>query len=392
MEKVDLVVVGGGPAGITCALAALQADPTLAERMVVLEKATYPREKPCAGGLGGRGDAILRALEACPDVPSVTVRGMELVTGEGRVTAVLDEPIGRVIRRIEFDAELARLAKDRGVRVLEEARVEAVSKVEGGARVESARGAFEAKLVIGADGVGSQVRKAMGLAAGSLKAQVLELDTEGVDGDPPRHVLRFDASDRSLPGYTWDFPTVVGGEELVCRGIYHLRMADEQVDIQAKMRDRLAQMGLDLSKYKNKRFAERGLDPTDRLSDGPMMLCGEAAGIDPVTGEGIAQAIEYGSMAGPFAANVLTGEARTSDWTARVLSSRLGRDLRIRTRMVRDFFGPRRAEVEALLVASVAPVRSGCRHFGALPHDVGDLLRTGARLGGYFARGALRRD
>jgi flavin-dependent dehydrogenase len=132
MEKVDLVIVGGGPAGITCALAALQADPTLADRMVVLEKATYPREKPCAGGLGGRGDAILRALDACPDVPGVTVRGMELVTGVGRVSATLDEPIGRVIRRIEFDAELARIAKDRGVRVIENARVDGIERMDAG--------------------------------------------------------------------------------------------------------------------------------------------------------------------------------------------------------------------------------------------------------------------
>lgn len=389
MEQVDLVIVGGGPAGLTCALAALRADPTLAERMVVLEKATYPRDKPCAGGLGGRGDAILRSLDACPDVPGVAVHGMELVTGAGRVAATLEQPIGRVIRRIEFDAELARIAKDRGVRVLEEARAERLDAAQDGARIESGRGTFEARLVVGADGVGSAVRKAMGLGAGTLRAQVLELDTEPVEGDTARDVLRFDASDRSLPGYTWDFPTIVLGEELVCRGIYRLKTGGETANIEQKLRERLASMGLDLDAYGNRRYAERGLDPTDPLSKGPLMLCGEAAGIDPITGEGIAQAIEYGAMAGPFAAHVLAGDARTSDWTERVLSSRLGRDLRVRTRMVKDFFGARRADVETLLTSGLGPVRTGCRHFGALPHDIGDLALAGWHLGAYWLQGAF---
>ena len=59
-------------------------------------------------------------------------------------------------------------------------------------------------------------------------------------------------------------------------------------------------MGLDISKYKSKRFAERGIEMAETLAKKSLMLAGEAAGIDPVTGEGIAQAIEYGSMVGPF--------------------------------------------------------------------------------------------
>ena len=72
----DIVIVGGGPAGTTTALALVRADPALARRVVVLEKARFPREKPCAGALGGRGDALLRDLGVEVDVPAAHVDGI----------------------------------------------------------------------------------------------------------------------------------------------------------------------------------------------------------------------------------------------------------------------------------------------------------------------------
>ena len=57
----DVVIVGGGPAGTTTALALTHAAPELASRLLVLEKARYPRDKPCAGALGRRGDGLLDA-------------------------------------------------------------------------------------------------------------------------------------------------------------------------------------------------------------------------------------------------------------------------------------------------------------------------------------------
>ncbi|HEY1955708.1 MAG TPA: FAD-dependent monooxygenase [Polyangiaceae bacterium] len=384
----DVIVVGGGPAGLTAAVSILDADPSLAGRVRVLEKARYPREKYCAGAIGGRGEKILARLGILPKVPGVPIEGMALRVSEGERTVRVGE-IGHVVRRIEFDEGIARLAKDRGVEIVEDAKVEHVEADREGAIVSSSAGTFEARVVVGCDGVGSVVRKAIGLGPGTLRAQVLELDTESVPGDRERGVIFFDATDRELPGYTWDFPTVVGGRALVCRGIYHLKLGDEQVDLGKKLGERLATMGLDITSYKNKRFAERGVDVAETFAKGPLMLAGEAAGIDPITGEGIAQAVEYGSMVGPHVALALRGETIIESWTGRVRRSRLGRDLRIRERLVREFYGPRRPELERVLVADESFVHAGCRHFGALPMDPWPVARALARLGGYFALGVL---
>jgi flavin-dependent dehydrogenase len=383
----DIVIVGGGPAGTTTALALVHAEPALASRVVVLEKARYPREKPCAGALGGRGDAILRELGVAIDVPSAYVDGISFRGASGAAVASPGR-IGRVVRRIEFDHALARAAASRGVEVRDGIGVESVRDEGGVAVVQTSAGELTARVVVGCDGVGSVVRKSMGLGAGELRAQVIEVDTEPVDGDRDRALLHFDSVDRRVAGYAWDFPTVVDGRALVCRGIYHLRTPGdarrETPDLAALLAERLRGMGIDPARCHNKRYAERGFEPAARLAQGRRMLVGEAAGIDPVTGEGIAQAIEFGAMAGRFlatAARAPDGLGGVEGWSREVEASRLARDLRIRVRLMGLFYGPWRDEVESFLAATPDALFVGCQHFAAQPHDwakVAEVAGNGA--------------
>lgn len=377
------MIVGGGPSGIATALSLVHHMPEARGRVVVLEKETYPREKYCAGGLGRRGERFLERLDAVPDIPSVEVDGVALTVAEGQSVVRLGRTIGRVVRRIELDHALAQIAARRGVRIVEDARAERVVHRSGGAVVESSRGTFEARVVVGADGVGSVVRKALGESGGELRAQVIELDTEVLDSDVDRGLLSFDASDRRFSGYYWDFPTIVDGRPLVCRGIYHLRVGDDDVDIRALFDEWLAKKGLDIRRYKNKRFAERGWVRTTRLSDGALMLVGEAAGIDPVTGEGIAQAIEYGWVAGAFLPRVLSCSVPLSDWTARVHASRLAFDLSVRTALVERCYGRGRPIIERFLISSPDPLVLGCQHFAREPYSPGAFARVAIK--GAFA-------
>ena len=150
---------------------------------------------------------------------------MSVATCEGRAGHTVPG-IGRVVRRIEFDHRLAQIAASRGVVVIAGARADAIDVGASGVSVATSEGSFRGRALIGADGVGSVVRRALGLPFGRYRAQVIEIDTVPIEGDPDRRTLHFDLSDPSLTGYAWDFPTLVDGRELCCRGMYELAGID----------------------------------------------------------------------------------------------------------------------------------------------------------------------
>jgi flavin-dependent dehydrogenase len=371
-----VVIVGGGPAGSTTALAIARAAPELASRVVILERARYPRDKPCAGALGGRGDLLLRSLGVDIDVPSVPIEGVSFRSARAEAVAAPGH-IGRVVRRTEFDQALARAAACSGVEVREGVRVLGVCDDErGGARLQTSEGELRARVVVGCDGVGSVVRKGLGLGAGQLRARVIEVDTKPVASDGRRSLLHFDTSDQRLLGYAWDFPTLVDGRSLVSRGVYGAKLNAERArgaapDVGALLGERLGTMGIEAAKCETKRYAERGYDPASRIARGAMMLVGEAAGIDLATGEGIAQAIEYGVLAGRFLARRLRrnpdAPLAVDGWTSEMARSRLARDLRIRMQFMRLFYGPAREHMEEMLTDSPDILYVGCQHFAAQP-------------------------
>jgi menaquinone-9 beta-reductase len=382
MSTWDLIIVGAGPAGVSTALHLQQQHPELAGRTLLLEKETFPREKYCAGGLGNRALLRLARLGVQPGVPMVPVRRVELCMPNYKLE--VEEPdFGGVVRRMEFDHALVRAYVQRGGMLREGAKVEAVEPGGIGVRVRLAGGEeLHARAVVGADGVSGVVRRSCGFSGGVYRAQVLETDTDPAEGDPPRDTIRFDASWPDFQGYAWDFPTLVQGRELVCRGMYLIRTAGEG-NLKERLRDYLALRGLDIKNYRLKPFGERGYSLSEPLARDRVLLVGEAAGIDIATGEGIAQAIAYGALAAPYLADAFRrNRLEFSDWTRRVRMSGLGKNLLGRLIMYHCFYGDRRrrAGTEGLLHGAPAILEAFARGFSGREPDARFLARLAAGL------------
>ncbi|MFD5782161.1 NAD(P)/FAD-dependent oxidoreductase [Streptomyces sp. NPDC126933] len=269
---IDLLVVGGGPAGLATAVHA-----TLAGlEAVVIEPRTTPVDKACGEGVMPSGVRALSALGL--DLPrGHALRGIRYVRGPHRAEAPFDDGPGLGVRRTELHAALARRADETGVKIV----TGRVAEVEQSADSVTA-GGLRARWLVAADGLHSPVRHRLGL--------------DLPDRRPRRYGQR-----RHYRMKPWtDFVEVhwsSAGEAYVTPvaddlvGVAVLSTAKRGYD------DHLAGFPELLSQLAGPPAnAVRGAGPlrqrVRRRSAGRVLLVGDAAGyVDALTGEGIALAL-----------------------------------------------------------------------------------------------------
>lgn len=311
----SVAIVGAGPAGSACAIALAQLAPQVARDAVLLEKARFPRPKPCGGGLTARAEEALARLGVRADVPSWTAGFPRYRFPGGEITLTSSRP-GRVVRRDEFDASLARSAVRFGVELREGVKLLGLAREGDAFRLETSQGEIRAKVVVGADGVGSRVRRFLGRTPGpSSRLAVIETDpTDKERADLARGVITFDLRcvTRGVRGYIWSFPCQIGGELKVSRGIMDgVGHRAARPDFCRILTEQLAEEGVDLGGRKLTLWPERHLRLGDRLSAPGVLLVGDAAGLaERLLGEGIA----FGLASGEVAAEVISRAFSRNDF------------------------------------------------------------------------------
>src|SRR5215471_13274772 len=121
MGNYDVLIAGGGPAGLATAIHLLQARPRLAGRIAAIERTRHPRPKVCAGGLIPRTIMALNELRIPLQVPAVQVFGGIARTVAGTINLKPSpDPVCTIVRRNEFDAMLAHYACVAGLKIIEQ--------------------------------------------------------------------------------------------------------------------------------------------------------------------------------------------------------------------------------------------------------------------------------
>ena len=338
-----MIIVGGGPAGAATALYLARRDPALASRILLVEKARQPRPKVCAGGLIPHTLACLDELGVGLDVPHVIVDRARVDTPGARVE-MDGARFCAVVRRDRFDAALLAAVRDRGVAVVEDTKVTDLTRVAGGVRLATTRGEYLARVVVGADGSGSVVRRRL-LADDTPRAHVaravmadIPVASTAWDGHArARYDFDFRAVPRGLAGYAWAFPCLIDGRPHVNVGVYAWRRR-AGVDLVDLLGDLQRELGGAAPRHQ--------AAPIRCFSHAPfvaphVLLVGDAAGVEPLMGEGISFAFEYGRWAAvEIAAALARDDCAFGGAEARFRHGWVGKKLRRLGQAATMFYGP----------------------------------------------------
>jgi menaquinone-9 beta-reductase len=334
----DVLIAGAGPAGVATAVALVRRHGLPAGRVLLLDRASFPRPKPCGGGLTGHAAAALDRLGLALRVPSIPCGEGEVVyRGQRRVVA-LGKPV-HIVRREDFDGDLVAQARALGIAVAEDEGLEGFEPPggDGLVRARTSRGrSLAARVLVGADGVGSLVRKHLQASRPARRGQPLRLARLEIPAPRafgPRMIYDFSPLADGLRGYVWLFP-VPGGRLNV--GIMHYPASD----LGGRALDRLlagalARWGVELP-GPARGWPAWPYDPRAPVAAPHILTVGDAAGIDALTGEGIAVGLEHGLLAGEAIARALaTGDLRLRGYARALRRAVVGRELALDGRLAR---------------------------------------------------------
>ena len=299
-QENDVVIVGAGPAGAVLAY-------ELARRgvdVLVLEKERLPRYKCCAGGVTTKAAKLVDFDFS--EVVEDTVSQVDITLNLGTpYSGQHSEPLMYTVMRDAFDHLLVKHAQQRGAALIDGQRVARVQMRGGWVEVSTPENTFRARIVAGADGAYSVVARELGIVRSTDCVMGVESETPMDEESLTTWRSRAQMELGYISGgYGWVFPKrhhLSVGAGCVTSRARHLRTRHSEF---------LASLGADSHSVLR---SSSHLIPTctkGRLVwQDRALLLGDAAGLaDPLTGEGIHNAILSAQLAAPVIQDLLAHE------------------------------------------------------------------------------------
>jgi len=374
----DVAIVGAGPAGSVAA----QQLASAGVRVLLLERTAFPRDKACGDGVSAAGLAVLARTglgEWASQFPAPET--LRLAAPNGQVLDMQPRAdtlacYGRTIPRRLLDAQLAQAAVNAGARLMEKRCVQNVELANGAPPVIIAQGLkTSAQLVILADGSNAPITRRLGLSRNPPELVAVRQYFRGYTGPSERLEVHFQRE--IIPGYTWLFPTG-GGRVNVGTGTFIERVRRNGVNLRKTLSCFVNDPTVAEGRLARAEPAGsiRGHSLRTRLNCTQthaerVLVAGDAAGlVNPLSGEGIAAALESGEIAAAHALSALSA----GDFSAQALAPY--------TQALKNHYGADQRAARILRLAMNSPWLLN-HIFGRLQQDQALALLVGYVIIGY---------
>ncbi len=313
----DALIVGAGPAGAAAAYhLAIKGH-----KVTLIDKQRFPRDKVCGDFVGPVALLELKNLgiTAWQDYKQTNIiqRASLYLDGKPLVSEMIPRipglpAFGRVIPRMQLDNWIVQVAKNAGVRVLEDHQLVSFARESDGlvAKVRNNRGdrLLKAKALIGADGSHSLIARQLRGRKTASKDRIVAVRAyyEGVSGAADEAELYF--SGESFPGYYWLFPSG-NGQANVGVGMVLETVPKTEEGLKQLLKNLIAKDPMLSRRLANAQLINKIVgwplntyNPRLPLTADRILLAGDAAGlINPLNGEGI----QYALLSGRWAADTM---------------------------------------------------------------------------------------
>src|SRR5262245_22316317 len=303
----EVIVAGAGPAGAVAAR-------TLADAgvdVLLVERGRFPRNKPCGGGVTTRAlrrFPWLRASLTGIDVHPIATLELES-PDRSLLSLTADEPVGLLVRRLEFDHALVREAQRKGARIREGFEITQAAVDADAVTLTSRTGdRLRAPSVVAADGVHSVIAKRLGVntrwpTAATAIDMMEETPVETLRATRP-HVVWVSYAYHGLDGYAYIFPKARHVNIGIGCLLSHFKgsVPDRPYEMQSKLVSSLVASGALEGRSDRRQFTPFLIPvggPLETAYSGRVLFAGDAGGfVNGFTAEGIYYAMITGELAG----------------------------------------------------------------------------------------------